>query len=339
VETHGTGTRLGDPIELEALATVFREKTARKNYCGLGSVKSNIGHTTSAAGVASVQKVLLSMQHRTLAPTLHVTKETSHFDFKSSPFYLVRERQAWDVAPGSLRRAAVSSFGFSGTNAHLVIEEYPTPAVPDLAIGEQGPVIVPLSARTAEQLRQRSVDLLEYIRTAQRPVDLAAVVYTLQVGREAMEERLGFVVSSVDQLAEKLSAYIDGERNIDGAHRGRVEPGEEGLTVIGRDDDMQEAIEKWLARGKLAKLLELWVRGLSFDWNKLYGDAKPRRISLPTYPFAREHYWIEEMPSGQGRDSQSNVDVDMKSIEDIINRIGDDMMETAQAVAALKMLV
>src|SRR5437016_8908321 len=88
VETHGTGTKLGDPIELEALATVFKEKTAKKNFCALGAVKSNIGHTTSAAGVAGVQKVLLSMQHRTLVPTLHVTKENSRFDFKNSPFYI-----------------------------------------------------------------------------------------------------------------------------------------------------------------------------------------------------------------------------------------------------------
>src|SRR5258708_2456087 len=83
VETHGTGTKLGDPIELEALATVFREKTARKNYCGLGSVKSNIGHTISAAGVAGVQKAVLAMLHRTLVPSLHVTTENSNFDFKN----------------------------------------------------------------------------------------------------------------------------------------------------------------------------------------------------------------------------------------------------------------
>src|SRR5262249_18730137 len=106
VETHGTGTKLGDPIELEALATVFREKTAKKNFCALGSVKSNIGHTSSAAGVAGLQKVLLSMRHRTLVPTLNVTSENSHFDFKSSPFYISRKKQAWDGAPGSVRRAA-----------------------------------------------------------------------------------------------------------------------------------------------------------------------------------------------------------------------------------------
>src|SRR5262249_15050205 len=224
VEAHGTGTKLGDPIELEALATVFKEKTTRKNYCGLGSFKSNIGHTTAASGVAGVQKVLLSMRHRTLVPSLNVSQETSRFDFKNSPFYVVREKQTWDVAPGSLRRAAVSSFGFSGTNAHLVVEEYAPPDQPACS-GENGPFIVPLSAKTAEQLEEKARDLLKSIRASRErvqpaeestpssePIDLAAVAYALQVGRDAMEERLSFVVSSVDQLAEKLSAYISGER-------------------------------------------------------------------------------------------------------------------------------
>jgi len=339
VETHGTGTKLGDPIELEALATVFKERTTRKNFCALGSVKSNIGHTTSAAGVAGVQKVLLSMGHRTLVPSLNVARENSRFDFEDSPFYVSRETKAWDVAHGSLRRAAVSSFGFSGTNAHLVIEEHPLPAEQAVPLSEHFPFIVPLSARTPEQLRHKSRELLEFIRTAQHPVDLAAIAYTLQIGREAMEERLGFVVSSVAQLADKLSAHVGGEKNIEDVYQGRVEPGSEGMTIIGRDEDMQEAIGKWIARKKLSKLLDLWVRGLSFDWNNLYGDVKPRRVSLPTYPFARERCWIDETSFSQGQDNQFTVDANMQSIEDIINQIDDDTMETGRAVEALRMLV
>ena len=341
VEAHGTGTKLGDPIELEALATVFKERTNRTSFCALGSVKSNIGHTSSAAGVAGVQKVLLSMRHRTLVPTLNVSKENSHCDFKNSPFYISREKQAWDVAPRSLRRAAVSAFGFSGTNAHLVIEEYlPPPAEQAVPSSENKTVIVPLSARTVEQLRQRARDLLEFIRAASsQPVDLVAVAYTLQIGREPMQERLGFVVSSVTQLAEKLSTYINDDKDIEEIYQGHVEPGDQGVAIIGRDDDMQEAINKWIARKKLAKLLDFWVRGLTFDWNKLYGEVKPRRTSLPTYPFAKEHYWIEEVPLIQDPDIQLKADRAMKSIEDLINSIGDDAIETDEAVKALKLLV
>jgi acyl transferase domain-containing protein len=241
------------------------------------------------------------------------------------------------VAPGSLRRAAISSFGFSGTNAHLVIEEYPLTehAVPSR---ENDSFIVPLSARTEEQLRQRARDLLKFLTTAQ-PVDLADLAYTLQIGRDAMEERVGFLVSSVKQLVTKLSGYIDGERNMGDVYQGRLEAGNESVNLIGQDDDMQGAIDKWIERRKLPKLLDLWVRGLTFDWNKLYDDTKPRRISLPTYPFAREHYWIDEMPVSRGLDAGFEVVGNMRSIEEIIDHIGDDMMETEDGVKALKMLV
>jgi acyl transferase domain-containing protein len=338
VETHGTGTKLGDPIELEALSTVFKERTAKRHYCALGSVKSNIGHTTSAAGVAGLQKVLLSMRHRTLVPSLNVTKENSRFDFEDSPFYVSRETKPWDAAPGSLRRAAVSSFGFSGTNAHLVIEEYPSPAADDAPVSQNAPFIVPLSARTSEQLRQKSRDLLVFIRAAQQPLDLAALAYTLQVGREAMDERVGFVVSSVDQLAEKLSAYVNGENGIDGVYQGRVEPGNDGMAIV-RDDDMQQLIDKWIARKKFAPLMDLWIRGLSLDWNKLYSEARPRRISLPTYPFAKERCWIDAATFRQDPETPLPPDADMKAIDDIINQIDADTMDTAHAVQALKVLV
>jgi acyl transferase domain-containing protein len=348
VETHGAGSSLGDPIELEALATAFREKTDKKNFCALGSVKSNIGHPAAAAGVASVLKAMLSLRHRTLAPVQSITRENSHFDFKNSPFYVCRQKQAWEPAAGSLRRAAVSGFGFSGTNVHLVIEEYLPPTRPQVHLGDNTSFIVPISARTLEQLRQKAVDLLEFLRSRQpgnqsenstasvEPVDLAAVAYTLQVGREAMEERLGFVVNSVDQLGEKLNAYINGGKNVDGARQGRIDSGNDGMTLIGRDDDMQEAIEKWIARKKLPKLLDLWVKGLNFDWNKLYGDVKPQRISLPAYPFARERYWIPEAISNQRPDRDLEENVKMKSIEDIINQIDDDMIETERAIQELR---
>jgi len=353
VETHGTGTKLGDPIELTALATVFKEKSSRKNYCALASVKTNIGHTGAAAGIASVHKVLLSLRDRTLVPSLNVTVENSQFDFKDSPFYINRHRQAWNAGSGGLLRAGVSAFGYSGTNAHLVIEEYPAATEPGkttTACGDFG-FIVPLSARTPAQLLQKTRDLLEFLRSpghngesteqqsgSLRAFDLSAVAYTLQVGREAMEERLGLVVNSVDQLVERLKAYVDGEKNMQGVYRGRVESDAVGMNAIGLDGEMREAVDKWIARGKFSKLLELWVRGLNCDWNKLYDNVKPRRVSLPTYPFAKEHYWIDEVTSSRSLDMRCESDGRMKSIEDIMNEIDDGTVETEQAVRTLKML-
>jgi polyketide synthase PksN len=170
-------------------------------------------------------------------------------------------------------------------------------------------------------------------------VDLAAVAYTLQIGRDAIEERLGFVVNSLDKLSEKLGAYINGEKNIEDCYQGHVESGDKALKIIGRDTDMQEVINKWIAHNNFSKLLDLWVRGLNFDWNILYGDVKPQRISLPTYPFAQERYWIPETALHRNGDAPFEEDVDIASIEDIINKLDDDMIETDQAVKQLKMLV
>src|SRR5204863_3524484 len=105
-------------------------------------------------------------------------------------------------------------------------------------------------------------------------IDLAAVAYTLQAGREAMEERLGFVVSSAEQLAERLQAHLAGEQGIDDAARGRAKRNDEALSLFSSDADFQQTIEKWIGGGKLAKLLELWVKGLELDWSKLYGETK-----------------------------------------------------------------
>ncbi len=124
------------------------------------------------------------------------------------------------------------------------------------------------------------------------------MAYTLQVGREAMEERLGLVVSSVEQLAEKLAGYVEGEEGIEDAYQGQVKRNKEALSLFSTDADLQQAVDKWVVNRKLSKLLELWVKGLELEWSKLYGEVKPQRMSLPTYPFAKERYWIETAAAG-----------------------------------------
>src|SRR6202035_1224045 len=146
VECHGTGTKLGDPIEIDALTDAFRRFTNKTRFCAVGSVKSNIGHALSAAGVASVIKVLLALKHGELPPTLHCDRTNEHIDFNGSPFFVNRELREWKRTGDRIRRAAVSSFGFSGTNAHVVIEEAPAISV---AASEAKPAyLVTLSGRT-----------------------------------------------------------------------------------------------------------------------------------------------------------------------------------------------
>src|SRR5262249_22765370 len=217
VEAHGTGTKLGDPIEIAALSRAFERYSEDKGYCLIGSAKSNIGHCESAAGIAGLTKVLLQMEHGQIVPSLHSAELNPHIDFGASPFEVNQRLREWErpVVEGRSvpRMAGISSFGAGGSNAHMIVEEY---AGVEAAATQRrsGAVVILLSARTGEQLSQKAVELLELVRERGRGMDLESMAYTLQVGREAMDERLGLIVSTTEQLAEKLQAYLAGERAI-----------------------------------------------------------------------------------------------------------------------------
>jgi acyl transferase domain-containing protein/NAD(P)-dependent dehydrogenase (short-subunit alcohol dehydrogenase family) len=287
VETHGTGTRLGDPIEVASLNKAFQQYTRDSGFCLIGSVKSNIGHCESAAGIAGLTKILLQMQHQQIVPSLHSAQLNPHIDFASTPFIVNQTLRPWEqpVIDGRTlpRIAGISSFGAGGSNAHLIVEEYQAPARQQPAFDR---VVILLSARTAVQLQQSTIDLV-------------SMAYTLQVGREAMEQRLGFVVSSTAQLADKLQAWLAGQQEIEDAYHGQVKRDDATVSLFSGDTDLQQAIDRWIDGRKFSKLLELWGKGLEIDWSKLYGEAKPQRMSLPVYPFARQRYWIDTGAAGQ----------------------------------------
>uniref|UniRef100_UPI002C385DCD polyketide synthase dehydratase domain-containing protein n=1 Tax=Methylomusa anaerophila TaxID=1930071 RepID=UPI002C385DCD len=167
-----------------------------------------------------------------------------------------------------------------------------------IASTPQHPAIIVLSAKNEERLKEQAQQLLVAIEEWQfADARLADMAYTLQVGREAMEERLGMIVSSVGELAEKLQGFLEGWERVEDFHRGQVKRSNETLAVFAADEDMNQAIRAWINKRKYGKLLDLWVKGLILDWTSLYGDSKPRRISLPTYPFARERYWVPKVES------------------------------------------
>ncbi|NEZ54551.1 SDR family NAD(P)-dependent oxidoreductase [Leptolyngbyaceae cyanobacterium CCMR0081] len=299
VEAHGTGTKLGDPIEVEGLKQSFRQYTDRRGYCALGAVKSNIGHSLMAAGVAGVIKILQAIRHRHIPPTLHFETLNDQIDLEGSPFYVNSAGQAWVAPPGQTRCAAINSFGFSGTNAHLVIEEYGA-LTGDLGVSQErleSPAMVVLSARTEEQLQVSGQNLLTYLeQQLDCPdtvvPDLLSIAYTLQTGRQAMDERVGWVVSSLDELMQALRSYLAGETNE--RARGHAKHGQEVLGCLNTDGDAAEMLRAWARKRKFSHILSLWVRGLDVDWHLFYDQGQPRRVSLPTYPFARQRYWMHK---------------------------------------------
>ncbi|HYD80798.1 MAG TPA: SDR family NAD(P)-dependent oxidoreductase [Paucimonas sp.] len=297
IEAHGTGTELGDPIEISGLQQAFAPDGKETGYCKIGSAKSNIGHLEAAAGIAGLTKVLLQMKHRQIAPSLHAEQLNPNISFDKTAFRVNTSLSPWQPPAAGGRNvprlAGISSFGATGANAHVIVQEYVAPERPLPAAARDGKVIVPLSARTAPQLEQKARDLLRFIRSAAEPIDLAAMAYTLQIGREAMDERLTCLADSVGQLAEKLEAHLAGRKDIDDFYRGQAGGGKDALHLFDDDEDFQETLDKWIARRKLSRLAELWARGMDFDWNKLYGETRPPRIALPAYPFAKERLWVD----------------------------------------------
>jgi acyl transferase domain-containing protein/thioesterase domain-containing protein/acyl carrier protein/N-acetylglutamate synthase-like GNAT family acetyltransferase len=298
IEAHGTGTKLGDPIEISGLTKAFQKHTLETQYCWVGSVKSNIGHGEAVAGIAGLTKVLLQMKHGQIVPSLHSSVLNPHIDFAATPFMVNQKLRKWDrpnidekLTP---RVAGVSSFGGGGSNAHLIIEEHiPKEWAGQFVTPPEGVAII-LSAKNEERLKVIAENLLNCITDKHEP-NLLELAYTLQIGREGLEERLGFIARSFEELKEKLQGFLGGSSHVENYHRGRVKRGSGALDSLASADEFQEAIDKWLQRGNLSRLLDLWVKGIVFDWKSLYGETKLCRISLPTYPFAREEYWIQSI--------------------------------------------
>nr|BBD17742.1 polyketide synthase [Streptomyces sp.] len=202
VEAHGTGTPVGDPIEVDALTRAFRESTDRTGFCSLGSVKSNVGHTDAAAGVTGLIKVILSMRHRTLPPTVGFTRPNPSIDFDATPFRVHGEAVPWQPAEGAPLRAGVSSFGVGGTNAHVILEE---PPLPEPAADEAPAQLLRVSARTPGQLADACAELADHL-DAHPDLGLGDVAHTLDVGRRRFAYRRAVACRTVAEGAELLRA-------------------------------------------------------------------------------------------------------------------------------------
>lgn len=197
IEAHGTGTALGDPVEIEALKLAFQ--TDKTGFCRIGSVKTNIGHLNSAAGVAAFIKTVLSLMHKQIPPSLHFEKPNPKIDFANSPFIVNTEHTSWTNEQHPLR-AGVSSFGIGGTNVHVVLEEAPPRA--EETNGRDSQLLL-LSAKTESGLEQATARFREYLR-ANPDLSLPDAAYTLQIGRRAYKHRRMLVSSSVEEALELL---------------------------------------------------------------------------------------------------------------------------------------
>ncbi len=263
----------------------FEKQTDEKNDCGIGSVKSNIGHLEAAAGIAGLIKVLLSMKHETLPASLHAEELNRKISFSDSPFYVVRNNRPWPAEGDKPRIAAISSFGAGGSNAHLIVGAYQPKRQAD-GNTEQKPHAVVLSAHSEQQLKEYAGKLSSFLaRLENSPsaggYSLENIAATLLSGREPFSFRLAVIASSLPELKQRLDGFVSGHSGGRHIYFGKASPGRPDVSGQSVSDP-----EKFAA---------LWVKGLQ-------GFKKPetpyQKVPLPTYPFLKETSWLTDQKSG-----------------------------------------
>ena len=265
VEAHGTGTILGDPIEIEALTQAFSLDGQHIGSCPVGSVKSNLGHLNAAAGMAGIIKSILALQHRQLPPSLNFQAPNPSINFSSSPFFVNTKVLTFDQNKAPLR-AAVNSLGLGGTNAHIILEEFPQVAR-SIAVPSSKEVLI-VSAATTEALHENCKQLATFLEHHDDVV-LADVAFTLATGRKAFEHRKALICENLKQAVSALCA-------------------------IARDSlATEEIFPNEHYKDERLQLASAWLRGENIDWHDYYQREAHQRIALPTYTFQKQRYWVE----------------------------------------------
>lgn len=290
LEGHGSGTALGDPIEIRAATQAFRKHTPDLQFCPIGTVKSNIAHLLAASGMAGITKVLMQLKHGALAPSLHAETLNPNIPFAETPFYVQRELAPWprarDAAGRELpRRAGVTSIGAGGMNSHILLEEYASP-LPNRAGG--GPELFVFSAMTEATLLASLARFVAHL--AKHPeLPLTDVAYTLQVGKNELLCRLALIAETREALIAAIAAFVAAPGEAPGIFYTRNTLEREARL------DRAELADDTLHR-RLPRLAACWTSGLAVEWDALHAGRRPRRVSLPAYPFERVRCWYPEQP-------------------------------------------
>ncbi|WCT58030.1 SDR family NAD(P)-dependent oxidoreductase [Paenibacillus kyungheensis] len=301
MEAHGTGTKLGDPIEIDGIAKAFSRFTDKKQFCAVGSIKTNIGHLDHLAGLAGLVKAVLAMQHAEIPPSLHFRRPNRNIRFESSPVFVSDRLIPWSVEHGP-RRCGVSSFGLSGTNCHVVLEEAP-PVKTEPATLDHLRVLT-LSAESKEALIELVQSYRFYVGSKLYR-NLDDLCYTANTGRGHYSHRLVLLFIDENKLQQQMLRLVQdeawdvleaeeiyyGENKVISAPKVNKRLGE--LT----EDDKRQLTAKahsLLESGEqLAALAKLYTSGADVAWSTLYRGHKYSKVQLPPVPFARKRFWVE----------------------------------------------
>jgi acyl transferase domain-containing protein/acyl carrier protein len=305
IEAHGTGTALGDPIEVRGLTQAFRNYTDKKQFCAFGSIKTNIGHLNEASGVSGLIKLILMLNHRELLPSLHFAQPNPNIDFINSPLFMVTKRQEW-AAGQPVLRAGINGFGMSGTNCHIILEEPPEQGP---AVDPRSPHIVVLSSQYPDGLQTICRELEQYIRDNCGSLEISGICYTLQTGRKHQSYRIAFLAEDLKDLCDKLHRisqtgweeldapwFCHGKYSIVSENKKERKAyemtAEESRQLNERADDILNSVLKDYNAVNLREFIKMYVTGANYDWLRLYGE-KVSKTPLPVYPFQKKHCWAE----------------------------------------------
>ena len=337
IEAHGTGTRLGDPIEIEGITRAFRRYTDRKQFCAIGSVKSNIGHLDNAAGMAGLLKAILALKKKEIPASLHLKRPNRNIEFEESPVYYNNRLSKWDTK-GEPLRCGVSSFGLSGTNCHIILEEAPfieEQVEEKHELSSNSLDILTISARSKGALKELVALYSSYISEIESG-SIKDICYTSNTGRGHYEYRMAIIVSDKAQLKEALERVLSVEDfnsyQCNGIYIGYHELVEQRQKTRGNFDITNEEITRLTAKAEalidriqeaaapslLEELCCFYINGANVNWGSLYTkDGNNRRLlSLPTYPFEKKRCWID-IPVNKtieiyGRDNDNYSDTERK---------------------------
>nr|WP_054741575.1 type I polyketide synthase [Cellulosilyticum ruminicola] len=299
IVTHGTGTRLGDPIEINALADTFEEYTKDTKFCAITSTKSNLGHALAASGVVSLISLIMAIKKGIIPPSIHCEEPNDYIQWEDSPFYINTKASKWEDSEEQERIGAVSAFGMSGTNVHVVVKsnsKYGESRNKMVQAIQCPAYLLAFSAKTEQALIRKANELADLIENHPNEQSLAEISYTLMDGRIQFNHRCAFVVENKEDAIKALRDFSN-DRDTAKGFKGIVErdftPQEtitQSIEALIKRLDLQVANKYYEALEALAKF---YCMGYKISSTQLFGSNIPYKVSLPTYPFEKEVYWAE----------------------------------------------
>ncbi len=310
VEAHGSGTPLGDPIEVKALTNAYQKDTQTKNYCHIGSVKSNIGHALTAAGSAGILKMIYSLKHKRIPPTLHISEKNNHIEWAKTPFIVNSQSVDWKT--DSERIGAVSSFGFSGTNAHILIKEFTGTTIKTSNNTAPQQHLVCFSSKSEKGIISYLEKMISFLENTTHSI--RDIAYMLSTRKSHFGYRLSFEVSSVAELQYQIKTFLENssvDRTISFTVLSEVlftesQKNNHTTAIANLDNDR---------RNSLKTIQQLYHQGYKVDWKQIYNSKDHNFIELPKNQMNLQSYWPSTIKKEQQKEIETFVITKMQKEE------------------------